>query len=718
MWRCCSGWGIKKIKREMCNVPDAAFNTSTAQRGEEVSLCSCFTITSDTMASCQEFEVTVHTSSGPTCGTFSRLWLNLIGSQGETPPISVNEGDHHLLPGSACPVQIRTSGPLGRLVLVRLRLEARTGFPELDWHCSHVEVRRQAERQGSGPEDPEAQVFLCDRWLRTADGDVDLRSGKLCLLKDETEEKLKQHRLKQLEHQQKLFRWRTFVEGAPQCVDLNSTSELGPNLSYSHKSSAPDLCYLKGFTGRAEPWTSLTELETVFAHSGHQNNVARFVRAHWTDDWYFGHQCLNGCNPLLVRQTRLLPPHLSVTPDMLQPFLPEDSSLEQELQKGTIYLLDYEVLDGVPANVINGKQTYLSAPLCLLHLNQQQQLVPIAIQLQQTPGSQNPVFLPSDPGCDWLLAKIWVHSADFQCHQLASHYLRTHMLGELCCVATLRQLPEVHPLHQLLMPHVRTSLQINFQARASLLAADGAVGCGLKALPVLLSRASQRIHYRSLCVPDDLSDRGVDELPQSHYAQDALRVWHALHRFVVSWVDLYYSGDNEVQQDSELHHWITDINTHGFTHNSGFPQDFRTKAEVSQFVTMIIYTCSALHAAVNFSQLNFALWMPNCPASMMRPPPQVKGSVTEGDIISFLPDMNSTCRVLMTLGLLSHPAVNFVPLCHYKEAIFRDDAHRRLVEKVQAELKTISEDISERNSRLELPYPYLCPRHIENSVAI
>ena len=40
-------------------------------------------------------------------------------------------------------------------------------------------------------------------------------------------------------------------------------------------------------------------------------------------------------------------------------------------------------------------------------------------------------------------------------------------------------------------------------------------------------------------------------------------------RFVVSWVDLYYRGDEDVQHDSELQHWIDDINTHGFTHDSG-----------------------------------------------------------------------------------------------------------------------------------------------------
>lgn len=61
-------------------------------------------------------------------------------------------------------------------------------------------------------------------------------------------------------------------------------------------------------------------------------------------------------------------------------------------------------------------------------------------------------------------------------------------------------------------------------------------------------------------------------------------------------------------------------------------------------------------------QLDFAFWVPNCPVAMLRPPPQAKGAVTEDDIMSFLPDVNTTCRVLMALNGLSQPAINFVRL--------------------------------------------------------
>ncbi|KAI4878771.1 hypothetical protein NFI96_028771 [Prochilodus magdalenae] len=675
------------------------------------------------------FHVTIRTSPGPLSGSFNTLWVTLIGSQCECPPVKMVPDGQCLLPDTTCSIVVRPEKEIGTVVLIRLRVEARPGFPNLNWHCRDVQLKLRADAA-------EVEHFPCNKWIKTADGDVELRSdrGKLpslhhlssymCTLNGENLQTLRDHRARELEAKRQHIRWCTFAEGGIRCIDMTDAQALGPNLCYSRQSPGTNLNYIRGFLDRAESWRSLEELRILFIHNGQDNAVAKYVQAHWKDDTFFGYQCLNGCNPLLIRQIRSLPPNLAVTPEMLRDFLPVGSSLEHELERGAIFLLDYEILDQLPANVINGKQTYLAAPLCLLHYNQHGEMKPIAIQLQKTAGPQNPVFLPSDPEPDWLLAKMWVRNSDFQVHQLLSHFLCTHMIGEVCCIATLRTLPEVHPLHQLLMPHVKTCLQINIQARNSLLAPNGvfdkAIGCGLKAAPLLLARGTDQLRYSSLCVPDDLKARGLDKLANCYYAQDALRVWNALYRFVESWVDLYYCRDQDVQQDCELQSWIQEIFTEGllsFSH-TGFPKSFQTTAELCKFVTMLIFTSSALHAAVNFSQVDFVLWIPNCPAAMSRPPPQGKGSVTEEELLSFLPDINSTCSVLTILLLLSQPAADYVPLCCYREPYFSSGTVCKLVETVQKELKAIAEDIAKRNSTLELPYPYLSPNNIENSVAI
>lgn len=70
---------------------------------------------------------------------------------------------------------MKPDAEIGSVVLVRLRLEARPGFPNLDWHCLDVKLKMSSD-------DTEVECFPCYRWITTTDGDVELRSnkGKLC----------------------------------------------------------------------------------------------------------------------------------------------------------------------------------------------------------------------------------------------------------------------------------------------------------------------------------------------------------------------------------------------------------------------------------------------------------------------------------------------------------------------------------------------------------
>lgn len=57
-------------------------------------------------------------------------------------------------------------------------------------------------------------------------------------------------------------------------------------------------------------------------------------------------------------------------------------TLLSSTQKGNIFLCDYKRLDGLRANIINGKQQYMMAPLVLLHKTPENKLMPIAIQVR------------------------------------------------------------------------------------------------------------------------------------------------------------------------------------------------------------------------------------------------------------------------------------------------------------------------------------------------
>ncbi|KAJ0022691.1 hypothetical protein NQD34_014825 [Periophthalmus magnuspinnatus] len=393
-------------------------------------------------------------------------------------------------------------------------------------------------------------------------------------------------------------------------------------------------------------------------------------------------------------------------------------------QNGNIFLCDYKILDGVQTNIIHHKNQYLMAPLVLLHQTPEGQLKPVAIQLKQRPDRDNPIFFPTDSEYDWLLAKTFVRSAYFNEHELNIHLLRTHLLAEVFALSLFRNLPMVHPLYKLLTPHTRYTFEINVLARELLISETGDftlyTSSGGEGMMTILLRSMSSLTYRSLCLPDDIIDRGVESLPHYYYRDDGLKLWDIIHRFVDGVLSFYYRDDGEVERDPEVQNWIQDIFEHGFLSNesSGVPQHLSTLPELVKFVTMVIFTCSAQHAAVSNGQFDYGAWMPNTPSTLQLPPPTKKDTVTEETILNTLPNISTTVHAMAVLNLLSKQSSDFVALGQYPNEYFNEETPLSLIKVFQKELGDLHEEITKRNKDQALPYTYLDPKLIENSVSL
>ncbi|XP_035850116.1 polyunsaturated fatty acid lipoxygenase ALOX15B-like [Sander lucioperca] len=533
----------------------------------------------------------------------------------------------------------------------------------------------------------------------------------------------------ELDQREKDYRWHVYVEGIPHCMKSTDPLSLPCEIRFSFTkttefpyTAATGLTelQLKGLADCKKNWTNIDDINRVFCSK--QTEISDYVHEHWKEDAFFGYQYLNGVNPMLIRRCSALPDNFAVTDDMVS--LHGQGSLRNEMKKGNIFLCDYKRLDGVKANIINLKKQYLMAPLVLLHKTPDDKLMPVAIQLKQTPADDNPIFFPTDSEYDWLMAKIFVRSADFSEHQLNVHLLRTHLLAEVFAVSLLRNVPMVHPLYKLLIPYTRYTLQINYLARSLLISETGVftqfAASGGEGMMTILKRSLSSMRYSSLCLPDDIAERGVEAVPNFYYRDDGLKLWDIIQRFVQGVLSFYYKNDAEVQKDSELQKWISDIFEHGFLSqaSTGIPQSFTTVAELVKFVTMVIFTCSGQHSAVNTGQYDYGSWMPNTPISLQLPPPTTKGKTSKATMLQTFPDVNTTVQGMATMWLLSKQSSDFVPLGQYPEDHFSEKIPCKLIKDFQGELEGLSVVIKARNKKLEVPYTYMDPRELENSVAI
>jgi arachidonate 15-lipoxygenase len=459
----------------------------------------------------------------------------------------------------------------------------------------------------------------------------------------------------------------------------------------------------------------------------------------------FAHLRVAGANPMQIQGVDRLGDRFPLPDATYRRIMGEGDSLAKAGAEGRLYVTDYAILDGVTGGVFPHGQKYGAAPLAVFAVPQgisdARALAPVAIQLGQRPGPDNPIFTPLDDPWAWRIAKAYLNSADSNVHQVVHHLAHTHLVIEPIVIATHRRLAPEHPVSALLVPHFDGTLAINDAAVHHLIALRGGVDAlatpPIEVIHDLVAKSVSTWSFRGSMLHTDLAARrvaDVEALPDYPYRDDAILVHREIKDFVAGYLALFYASDLDVQQDPELAAWGAEIVAAdgGRIRDFGDGGRFATVADLTDALTHIVFTASAQHAAVNFPQFDLMSYAPVMPMATYRPPPTRKDGLGEEDFFAMLPSIEMAHYQLSLgrlLGGLRHTVLgdrtpmeklggSFAGLGH---TAFGEHPVDRQVEEVherfRRRLRELDGVIDVRNTA-RIGYPYLKPKLIPRSINI
>ncbi|KYC38121.1 lipoxygenase [Scytonema hofmannii PCC 7110] len=481
-----------------------------------------------------------------------------------------------------------------------------------------------------------------------------------------------------------------------------------------------ELLYEGQPTGRA---TSLQDYEKLFPVLG-----VPAIAATFQEDEVFAYMRVAGYNPVTIERVSSLSDRFPVKDEHYQAVMGTDDSLAAAGEEGRLYLTDYRILNGAIDGTFPYYQKYLYAPLALFALpkgsDPTRLLRPVAIQCGQTPGPDYPIVTPHSGKYAWLFAKTVVQIADANVHEPVTHLGRTHLFVGAFVLATHRQLLRSHPLSVLLRPHFEGTLAINDAAQRVLIARGGGVDRLLSATidnsRVLAVYGLQSYSFNNAMLPKQFKQRGVDDpnlLPVYPYRDDALLVWDAIHQWVSSYLNLYYAKDEDIQKDAALQAWAAEAQSYNGGRVFDFGEDggIKTRDYLVDAVTLIIFTASAQHAAVNFPQKDLMGYAAALPLAGYAPASTLTKEVGEEDYLKLLAPLDQAQRQYNLLALLG--SIYYNRLGEYPQGYFTNPQVKPLLQEFQNNLKQVEATINQRN--LKRPtYDYLLPSKIPQSINI
>ena len=416
-----------------------------------------------------KYKVTVRTNNVVYGGTDGTVQIKIIGDTTSTNLYTLNNWYDGFEKDKDVNVFTVTDIDIGNIRYIFLRLgksneEATPNY----WFIEDIEVVRQGSKEPVRfpvyewlVENNEKDIFLCTNYTSIPQYDFEVE-GNEC--QDRRSKQTKKD-IVQWSHSRQGFPGHLSVQNYDSLdLNLKTKSERDTILRYTDSSEIlhPFLSIFKSFECLDDfllPAQCISdELKTTpWVHNDK-----------WKKDEEFGRQLLNGLNPGNIVRCSKIPDNLPLDNTHVQGLLVRGMSLEEELKLGNIYMVNHDILSNVSSGTHQGKDIQLPAPICVLHLKTDGELVPIAIQLGQEAGPDCPIWTPKDEPLDWLLAKMWFKNADLQVHQIKCHYAFTHAFAEMFAIAMYRCLPPIHPIYKLLKEHLRNVIAVNTWSRQSL----------------------------------------------------------------------------------------------------------------------------------------------------------------------------------------------------------------------------------------------------------
>lgn len=448
------------------------------------------------------------------------------------------------------------------------------------------------------------------------------------------------------------------------------------------------------------------------------------VIKNYKTDSCFAEQRLSGANPLAIRRIDVLPDNFGVNNSHFQKVAGSESNLEKALKEGKLYLLDYPLLFDIKGGIYDNVKKYLPQPQALFYWQSNDNphggsLLPIAIQLHQNAGINNLIYTPDDPHLDWFLAKTCVQIADGNHQELGSHFAYTHAVMAPFAIATARQLAENHPLALLLKPHFRFMLFDNDLGRTHFLQPGGPVdnfmAGSLEESLGFVVKTYEQWSVEKFVFPTLLKQNHMDDpeiLPHFPFRDDGILLWNAINKFVTEYLQLYYKTSQDLSDDDELQNWARELVAQDGGRVKGMPASIDKLEQLIQIISVVIFTCAPLHSALNFAQYEYMAFVPNMPYAAYHPIPDKKG-VDLPTIMKILPPFKQAADQVMWTDILT--SFHYDKLGFYDEE-FADPLAREIVVQFQQNLHEIERQIDIRNQTRPIPYNFLKPSQIINSI--